>query len=95
MAYNYTGANMNIPPELIKWVKAILADEYQSLVFQVNKLEQLNQEIADREARIALHEQTIRNLSQGITKQLNASNELNLATMDAINRIMSAHSNQP
>ena len=95
MAYNYTAGNMGIPPELIKWVRNILTDEFHQLAFQVERMEMLKQELAASEARIAQMEANVLKNTQVAYEQVKLAEELNLATMNAINRIMSAHSNQP
>ncbi len=90
MSYKYTQHNIQggVTPELVQTVKDILTDEYQSLLFQTEHLEQVLEDILIAKAEMASRELSIRNLALGITRDLELARELNLATMEAINNML-------
>ena len=91
MSYKYTQHNVQggVTPELVQTVKDILTDEYQSLLFQTEHLEQVLEDILIAKAEMASRELSIRNLALGITRDLELARELHLATMTAINNMLS------
>ena len=90
MSYKYTQHNIQggVTPELVQTVKDILTDEYQSLLFQTEHLEQVLEDILIAKAEMASRELSIRNLALGINRDLELARELNLATMEAINNML-------
>ena len=90
MSYKYTQHNIQggVTPELVQTVKDILTDEYQSLLFQTEHLEQVLEDILIAKAEMASRELSIRNLALGITRDLELARELHLATMAAINNML-------
>ena len=91
MSYKYTQHNIQggVTPELVQTVKDILTDEYQSLLFQTEHLEQVLEDILIAKAEMASRELSISNLALGINRDLELARELNLATMGAINNMLS------
>ena len=90
MSYKYTQHNIQggVTPELVQTVKDILTDEYQSLLFQTEHLEQVLEDILIAKAEMASRELSISNLALGINRDLELARELNLATMEAINNML-------
>ena len=91
MSYKYTQHNIQggVTPELVQTVRDILTDEYQSLLFQTEHLQQVLEDIVIAKADMATRELSIRNLALGITRDLELASELHLATMTAINNMLS------
>lgn len=91
MSYKYTQHNIQggVTPELVQTVRDILTDEYQSLLFQTEHLQQVLEDIVIAKADMATRELSIRNLALGITRDLELARELHLATMTAINNMLS------
>ena len=91
MSYKYTQHNIQggVTPELVQTVRDILTDEYQSLLFQTEHLQQVLEDIVIAKADMAVRELSIRNLALGITRDLELTRELHLATMTAINNMLS------
>ena len=90
MSYKYTQHNIQggVTPELVQTVRDILTDEYQSLLFQTEHLQQVLEDIVIAKADMATRELSIRNLALGITRDLELTRELHLATMTAINNML-------
>ena len=90
MSYKYTQHNIQggVTPELVQTVRDILTDEYQSLLFQTEHLQQVLEDIVIAKADMAARELSIRNLVLGITRDLELARELHLATMTAINNML-------